>query len=137
MGSKPANDHGPKEPTFISQRLWDAAYDSLEDEGELVGSYVKTLETVLRFEASKDSASDVTVAAELKDPSRRQIYMQKLVKEGQAKVAKTSKITRGVGDFVETMLKVKPMVDLAIQGIPQATPAALPWAGVCIGLQVR
>ncbi len=132
-------EHGPQEPTFAtSQRLWNAAYDSLEvDEKELVGSYVKTLETVLCFEASKDPASDIAkVVAELKDPSQRQIHMQRLVKEGQAKVAKASKITKGIGDFVEAILKVKPMVDLAIQGIPQAAPAALPWAGVCVGLQV-
>jgi hypothetical protein len=137
--SKPADDHGPKKSTFsISQRLWNAAYDSLEDEEEeLVGLYAKTLETVLRFEASGDPGSNVAnVAAELKDPSRRQIYMQKLVNEGQAKVAKASKITKSVGDFVETILKVRPMVDLAIQSIPQAAPAALPWAGVCFCLQV-
>ena len=65
----------------ISQRLWNAAYDSLESEEELVGSYAKALETVLRFEASKDPASDDTnVTAELKDSSHRQIRMQKLVK---------------------------------------------------------
>jgi hypothetical protein len=138
--SIPPDEHGPKEPTFTtSQRLWNAAYDSLEDdEEELVGSYAETLEAVLRFEASEDTASDVIndVAAKLKDPSQRQIHMQKLVRDGQTKVAKASKITKGVGDFVETILKVKPMVDLAIQGIPQAAPAALPWAGVCVGLQV-
>ena len=121
-----------------SKKLWNAAYDSLEsDEAELVGSYVKVLETVLRSESSEGPAlGSGGVAAELEDPSQRQIHMQKLVKEGQAKVAKASKITKGVGDFVEAILKVKPMVDLAIQGIPQAAPAALPWAGVCVGLQV-
>src|SRR5207253_1478339 len=104
---------------------------------ELVGSYLKTLETVLRFEASKDPSSDPgDIATKLKDPGQRQIYMQKFVKEGREKVAKTSKITKGVGDFVDIVLKVKPMVDFAIQTIPQAAPAALPWAGVCIGLQV-
>jgi hypothetical protein len=98
---------------------------------------MKTLETVLRSEASKDPSSDFgNVAVELEDPSRRQIHMQKLVKEGQAKVRKASKITKGVGDFVDTVLKIKPMVDFTIQSIPQAAPAALPWAGVCIGLQV-
>lgn len=137
--SNPPDKHGPKEPTFdSSHKLWNAAYDDLEkDEAELVGSYVKVLERVLCSEASKDQASDVAnVAAELKDPSQRQIHMQRLVKEGKAKVARASKITKAVGDFVGAILEVKPMVDLAIQGIPQAAPAALPWAGVCVGLQV-
>jgi hypothetical protein len=137
--SIPPDEHGPKEPTFAtSQRLWNAAYDGLENnEAELVGSYVKVLEAVLCSEASKDPASDVaSVAAELKDPSQRQAQMQKLVKEALAKIAKASKIANGAGDFVEAILSVKPMVDLAIQDMPQAAPAALPWAGVCIGLQV-
>lgn len=38
-----------------------------------------------------------------------------------------------IGSFSSFVMKFKDVVDLAV-GIPQA---ALPWAGVCIGLQVR
>ena len=120
-----------------SQRFWNAAYDNLkkdDDTAELVRSYVKTLTKVL--EAEPEIASDVDVTIELEDPTKRQTFMRKRVEEGRAKVAKASKITKGVGDFVEAILSVKPMVDLAIKNIPQAAPAALPWAGVCVGLQV-
>ena len=57
--SIPLDERGPKEPTLTtSQRLWNAAYDSVEnDEAELVASYANALETVLRFEASTDPAS--------------------------------------------------------------------------------
>ncbi|KAH8881388.1 WD40 repeat-like protein [Thozetella sp. PMI_491] len=116
-----------------SQSLWNAAYDSLEedkDTKELVLSYLKTLTEVV-------AAGDINASTEdLKDPSKRQIFMEKVVKEGTAKVARASKITKVIGDFAEAILKAKPMVDLAIGGIPQAAPAALPWAGVCIGLQI-
>lgn len=121
----------------MSQRLWNAAYDNLkkgDDTAELVGSYVKTLTKVLEAEHEIPSGTDVT--AELEDPAKRQMFMRKRVEKGRAKVAKASKITKGVGDFVEAILSVKPMADLAINNIPQAAPAALPWAGVCIGLQV-
>ena len=121
-----------------SQRLWNDAYDSLEngnDTAELVKSYMKTLATVLKAEKAPDTsasrASDVSAAP--KDPTERQMHMKKLVEEGQAKVSTASKITKGVGDVAQFILSAKGMIDLAIQNIPQA---ALPWAGVCVGLQV-
>ena len=59
--------------------------------------------------------------------------MRKLVEQGRARIATAYKITKGVGDVAKFVLSAKAMIDLAIQNIPQA---ALPWAGVCIGLQV-
>ncbi|OAQ58427.1 WD-repeat protein [Pochonia chlamydosporia 170] len=82
-----------------SQVLWNAAYDSLEED--------------------KDTAELV--------------FMKKLVEEGQAKISTPSNVTKGVGDVAQFILSAKGMVDAAIQNIPQA---ALPWAGVCIGLQI-
>lgn len=61
------------------------------------------------------------------------MYMKKLVEEGRAKIFTAAKITKGVGGVAQFILSAKEMIDLAIQNIPQA---ALPWAGVCIGIQV-
>lgn len=141
----------------LSQKLWNDAYDLLNmDTAELVEAYRNTLAEVLVDEYLKDlkakkatdtsatGASDVSaerkdikakILDELKDPAKRQMHMEKLVKEGQAKVDKASKITKGVGDFAKAILQAKPVVDIVLQ-IPQAAPAALPWAGVCVGLQV-
>ena len=123
----------PNLPT--SQRLWNKAYGSLENDGDtakLVRAYVKTLMTILTTETTTaDSGTDTLTEPE--DPTERQIYMRKLVEEGLAKVTTTDKITKGLGSVAQFILSVKDMVDLAIQNIPQA---ALPWAGVCIGLQV-
>ncbi|KAH8684812.1 WD40-repeat-containing domain protein [Tricladium varicosporioides] len=120
-----------------SQRLWNAAYDKLEEEKdttELVRSYVKTLTKVLIANIPETVASRAgDISAELEDPSKRQKYMKDLVKEGQSKVATASKITKGVGDVAQFILSAKGMIDAAIQNIPQA---ALPWAGVCVGLQI-
>jgi hypothetical protein len=117
-----------------SQELWNAAYNSLEgdkDTAKLVASYVKTLATVLGTRVDIDSDADVP--ANLQDPTSRQIYMKKLVEEGQAKISTPSNVKKGVGDVAQFILSAKRLVDAAIQNIPQA---ALPWAGVCIGLQV-
>lgn len=105
-----------------SQRLWNAAYNSLKkDDAMLVRSYTKILEKVLRPEVSEISASDIDdVPAELRDSTRQQIYMKKLVEEGQAKVSTASKITKGVGDVAQFILSAKDMIDMAIQNIPQA-----------------
>lgn len=120
----------------ISQRLWNAAYVSLEkddDTASLVISYVKLLTEVLAEKDTDTSTSGADIAAELNDPTKRQAHMRILVDEGRKKVTTPSKITKRLGDVVEYIQKAKGMIDIAIQSIPQA---ALPWAGVCIGLQV-
>ncbi|KAK3349202.1 hypothetical protein B0T25DRAFT_591653 [Lasiosphaeria hispida] len=90
---------------------------------------METLEKVL---GNRTREPAVDVSTTLKDPSQRQAHMRKLVEAGQAKISTLSKITQGVGDAVQFVLSAKAMIDLAIQNIPQV---ALPWAGVCIGLQ--
>ncbi|KAI0124172.1 hypothetical protein BJ170DRAFT_673988 [Xylariales sp. AK1849] len=121
-------------PPSISQRLWNAAYDSLADEeetAELIQSYVRTLTNVLDTQKAADPALDVSV--ELNDPIKRQAYMTRVVEEGRTKISTSSKFVKGIGDVAHFVLSAKDMIDKAIGNIPQA---ALPWAGVCIGLQI-
>ncbi|CAK7236679.1 hypothetical protein SBRCBS47491_009721, partial [Sporothrix bragantina] len=66
----------------------------------------------------------------------RQAQMVQLVKAGQEKIKKASKITNFVGQFIEHILMAKPLGDFVIQNVPQAAPAALPWASVCAALQI-
>jgi hypothetical protein len=115
----------------VSQTLWNAAYDSLEEDAdttELVRSYVKTLMELSGVDPGTD------VSAELIDTTQRQMHMRELVEKGQAKISTSSRATEAVGDVAQFILTVKPIIDAAIQNIPQA---ALPWAGVCVGLQVK
>lgn len=135
--TKPTEPQNPELP--ISQRLWNAAYENLgknDNTAKLVKSYVKILATVLRAERTSDtSASEIDdISAELEDPVKRQTYMRDLVKEGQKNIAMTSKIAEGVDNVIEYIDKAKDMISVAIGNIPQAV---LPWAGVCLGLQVR
>ena len=120
----------------VSERLWNAAYDSLAtDNADLVRLYVETLEKVLRDETPKQSAVDLS--AKLEDPANRQELMRQLVQRGQEKISRASRITTGVGEVADFILKAKMMVDAVLQSVPQAAPAALPWTGVCLGLQVK
>jgi hypothetical protein len=116
-----------------SQDLWNAAYESLaedKDTVKLVRAYATILATVLKTTLSEDE-----VLTHLNDRTKRQDFMRKLVEEGQARlsVSTTSNVLNGVGAVAEFIDSVKGLVDAAVGNIPQA---ALPWAGVCIGLQV-
>ena len=119
--------------TPTSQKMWNSAYDSLKNDGKtatLVESYVRTVNKVL----GTGNDTDNGVAAGLDDPDTRQGIMKKFVEAGQARIATSSRLTNGVGNVAEFIQKIKPIVDTAIGNISQA---ALPWAGVCVGLQVR
>jgi hypothetical protein len=106
----------------LSQKLWNDAYDRFEkDEDKLIIAYVKALTKFLDDEeatntstaGASDVASDkdlkvkkttevsgagtIDLSAELKDRTKRQMYMEKLAENGKAKVATSSKVTKGVG----------------------------------------
>lgn len=114
-----------------SGTLWDVAYDSLRDDtdnAKYVIAYEATLVKVLAGRDITDEISNV-----LKDRCKRKEYMTILVRQGKEKVSRTSKIMAGLGAVAEFILSATEMIDLAVQNIPQA---ALPCAGICIGLQV-
>jgi hypothetical protein len=125
---KPATTETAEQPTpslSVSERMWNAAYDSLEaDDADLVGSYVKTLEKVLGGKNCEPSAADLS--AKLKDPTNRQKHMRELVQKGQEKVSRATTITTRVGDVADFILSAKEMVNLVLQSVPQAAPALLP-----------
>lgn len=95
---------------------------------------MKVLDKVLGGETGEPSTADAR--AKLEDPTTRQKHIRELVKKGQKKISKASRITTGVGDVADFVLSTKEMVDLVLKSVPQAALAALPWAGVCLGLQV-
>ncbi|KAK8920894.1 hypothetical protein VCV18_008199 [Metarhizium anisopliae] len=137
-----------------------------KDEESLVEAYLKILAKLLldntledvtakeskeyltqllgRHEVSKRGDSSVprlsqaavkNLKAELGDHTQRQKFMSMLVEDGKAKALKSQKIAETLGNVAGTLLSVKPIVDAVLQ-IPQTAPAALPWAGICVGLNV-
>ena len=126
-------------PLSESQELWNVAFNSIEKspEGkELAQKYLKILDNTLGddnddarpVDDSDESGTGLTTVL--------QRDMVQLVRTGLKKVEKASKITKTMGAFAEAVLAAKPLADLVIQTVPHAAPAALPWAGVCAGLQV-
>lgn len=121
-----------------SQQLWNDAYDGLEDSGATSGtvqSYAQTLTIAIAGEdGEKPGPEMATLTADLKDPAKRQAHMRDLVQKGREKFADDSKLAQTVGDVAGFVLQARGVIDVAIKNVPQA---ALPWAGVCVGLQVR
>ena len=121
-----------------SHKLWEEAFSCIEHDPEtkeLVEKYLTVLGRVL------GSGQDSSVAAAgsslvLTDITQRQAQMAWLVKSGQEKIRKASKAAELAGSFAENILLIKPMGDFLIENIPQAAPAAIPWACVCMALEV-
>ncbi|KAG5983667.1 hypothetical protein E4U55_007591, partial [Claviceps digitariae] len=116
-----------------SQQLWNDAYDDLEDTGATAGivrSYAETLTLAIAGDdgqklGTKLGMGTSNLAADLKDPVKRQAHMRELVKKGRDKFANDSKMAQAVGDVASFVLQARGVIDVAIKNVPQA---ALPWA---------
>jgi hypothetical protein len=123
----------------ISEKLWNDAYELIQtEETELAKFYVATLRA--SFEEGGKSkeisaAEAVEISAKLNDRTERKEYLNKMLIKGQEKVKKTSQFSKILGGVAEGILKLQPVMNI-VTSIPQAAVVALPWAGVCIGLQV-
>lgn len=84
---------------------------------------------------AKKVSDEPATSAAMQDRTKRQEYLQMLVKNGQKKAKKASKISSTIGAIADTILEAKPYVAIILQA-PQAAPAAIPWAGACLVLDV-
>ncbi|KAJ5097395.1 hypothetical protein N7456_008116 [Penicillium angulare] len=116
----------------LSQNLWNLAYDSLQG-GETDGLVKEYLECITVANAD---GNNPVVTGDMTDYDQRQECMRTLVERGQAKTARAVKASGRIGAFAENVLSMNEIVSPILSGVPQAAPAALPWAGVCIVLQI-
>lgn len=116
--------------------MWNRAYDQLaNDEGtkELVEAYLKAVKKASRPAGDGKGPDADEDISEIKDQAGRDRLLQGAIKSGQERIHKSTKATSAVGKVSGFVLKFKDVVDFAVGTNPQA---ALPWAGVCIGLTV-
>ncbi|KAK5635838.1 hypothetical protein RRF57_011550 [Xylaria bambusicola] len=123
-------------PTIsVSEELWNTAYDELKEaEAELVGSYMKILKKFLGDQNGDPTAEDHL--DQMNNLLERPEYMRELVKRGKERVEKASKIATKVSSVANFILSSRGIIDFTLKAVPQAAPAALPWAGVCLGLEM-
>jgi hypothetical protein len=141
----PHDEKQPKDkgesPNKISQRVWDRAFDDLAEAAEtkdLVEAYAKVIPEALKPEGAEKSTENGNeeAAAKMRNPDERRELMRASVEAGIKKLSnsKSTKLSDAAGTASSIVLGMKDTIDLAVSTNPQA---ALPWAGVCIGLQVK
>ncbi|KAJ3489330.1 hypothetical protein NLG97_g6016 [Lecanicillium saksenae] len=104
-----------------------AESSSAQDQAPVVGSSTTGASELDQLAAG--------ILAKLKDPTKRQLFLEMLVTSGKARVKKTERVSKAAGYVAEKVLFLKPAMEVVLQ-IPQAAPAALPWAGICLGMKI-
>ncbi|KAK1237731.1 hypothetical protein MKX07_003567 [Trichoderma sp. CBMAI-0711] len=120
-------------PNGLPERLWDHAYDELKiSDAALVQAYEKILTRKLSGQGfgSPVTTSDQNIIAQ-HDTDARRIQMRQLIQEGLDKTAGEARIKQAFG--AAFVLYAKDRISAAIQAMPQA---ALPWTGICVGLEM-
>ncbi|KAK9849582.1 hypothetical protein MYU51_014179 [Penicillium brevicompactum] len=119
----------------ISRKVWNRAYEELATDGATKSLVEDYMMAVQRANKPSEDASESELranVARMNNEAEREKLMKQTLESGQKKIYKTSKLTNAVGGASGFVLKFKSVIDLAVGTNPQA---ALPWAGVCIGLQ--
>lgn len=124
----PAHDDSQMSLSSLQEQLWNQAYDELKmTEPKLTDMYETVLSNVLSL---NDSAGNLIG----KTPDTRSQQMRQLVQHELDRTERTARFKQRVGEGLEIVQVVRGVIDKAIQAAPQA---AVAWAGVCLGLEVR
>lgn len=130
----PAPDtRSEKEPLaeVKAETIWDRAYDALKTEdAALIQAYERILSSKLQ---NTEVAVDVNVINQ-HDKEKRRSQMHQLVKDGLDKISKETKVKSLVGSVLQTVNLAQNIVSEVVKDVPQA---AIPWAAVCLSLEVR
>jgi hypothetical protein len=120
----------------ISRKVWNRAYYELaKDEGtkSLVEDYMMAVQKANKFDEDASESELKENMTKMNNEGERESIMKQTLESGRKKIYKSSKLTNAVGTASGFVLNFKSVIDLAIGTNPQT---ALPWAGVCVGLQV-
>lgn len=116
---------------LVRETIWDRAYDALKTEdAALVQAYERILSSKLQ---NTEVTADVNVINQ-HDQEKRRGQMHQLVKDGLAKISQEIKVKSLVGSVLQTVNLAQNIVTEVVKDVPQA---AIPWAAVCLSLEVR
>ncbi|KAK5994413.1 Vegetative incompatibility protein HET-E-1 [Cladobotryum mycophilum] len=117
------------------EHLWDEAYDELkESHPKLMQLYETILSHKLcdyNFDPVQDACGSNQIEQSAVDGRRDQ--MHRLIQAGQQKNERETKIKGGMKDIMGIVMLMRTVISSTIQAVPQA---ALPWAIVCMSLEI-
>lgn len=130
----PALDTRSEKETLVQlvpETIWDRAYDALKiEDAALVQAYERILSSKLQ---NTEVAADTNVINQ-HDKKKRRGQMHQLVKDGLDKISQETKVKSLVGSVLQTVNLAQNIVSEVVKDVPQA---AIPWAAVCLSLEVR
>lgn len=116
---------------LVPETIWDRAYDALKiEDAALVQAYERILSSKLQ---NTEVTADVNVINQ-HDKEKRRHQMHQLVRGGLDKVSQETKVKSLVGSVLQTVNLAQNIVTEVVRDVPQA---AIPWAAVCLSLEVR
>jgi hypothetical protein len=126
VAADPASTPATAPALSSHEHIWEQAYEQLREQHEtMVEDYEKILSQIL------DGSDKNIINRNDRDARRKQ--MVELVDRGLAKIAPETNVKNKIGQGLNVVLALKEIISTGIQATPQA---ALPWAGVCVALQV-
>lgn len=126
------DDNHVCEPTpdtlSTSEQCWNEAYNLIESDPatqDIVAAYIQSLSAAFGANLDLDA---------LNNSAKRFQMMRDFVEEARIKLSETSTTSKVVHNVLQFIDSIKTTIGSALSNVPQAT---LPWAGVCIVVQVR
>lgn len=118
-----------------SDTICDRAYDDLKiEDASLVQAYERILSSMLQknVDTTDEVMPEINIINQ-HDKEKRRGQMHQLVKDGLDKISQETKMKSLIGTVFQTVNLAQNLVTEAVKDVPQA---ALPWAAVCLSLEV-
>ena len=119
----------------LQEQIWNQAYDALrQKEPKIVLAFESTVATELERCGTSFESADRTDHEPTVDGGIRSFQMQQLVQNGLDRTSKGASFKQGIDDSLQAVRAIRGIMDKAVKAAPEA---AVVWATVCLGLEVR
>lgn len=142
---RPTNQPPPDAPRTIEieplplhrlqEKIWGQAYDNVRlKEPKILQAFEKTVSLELEQSGTSFDSADQTECEPTTDGAVRSCQMHQLVRNGLDRTRRETSFKQGIDDSLQSVRAIRGVMDRAVHAAPEA---AVVWATVCLGLEVR